>query len=180
MLKRGVKKDEAEIEKAVNELMLRCSGDVSLLNIAVAMGMMTGGVSIQEVDLSAFRPEFTQFRFLVDDDGRLSVEKVYIVQRKSPETGQTEYAQFTSKIQLEIGKDLQQPWTESVQTEPYGVALAKEVEEESKKTNFKTAFEKKKEELHACIKDPEDRKRVIGDMEKYFIEKGLLSKAPTK
>ena len=67
LAEKGIEKSDVEIQTLVNELMLRCCGEVSFLNIATTIRIMTGGMSIQEVDLTTFRPGFTQFRFSVDE-----------------------------------------------------------------------------------------------------------------
>jgi hypothetical protein len=180
--KTGSEHDDAEIQPLVNEIMMRCCGDASLNFIFSPMSLMIRDVAIQEVDLSTLRPGFTQLRFSVDESGSLVAEKVYVVQRKSLETGQTEYAEFTSKIVLKPEEKNAQKWTETIHTQPYGVALAKEVEDEAVKTgvDINIVFEGRKKALEGQVQDPVDRMAVIADMQKYLKDKKLLPKLLTE
>lgn len=167
--KSGVEKSDEEIQALVNELMMRCCGEASFMFVFSPLSMMIGDTAIQEVDLSTLRPGFSQFRFSVDEHGNLVAEKVYVVQRKSLETGLIEYAQFTSKIEVRPDES-PNAWTERVQTEAYGTALAKEVLEEARTSgkDVRSVFESRKASLKGQITNADDREKVIKDMERHL------------
>ncbi len=175
---KGIPKER--IPALVNELMMRCCGDASFNYIFSPMSQMLEGVSIQEVDLSTFRPNFVQFRFSVDNQGNLVAQKVYVVQRKicTEAEAKTEYVQCTSTIVMDPNASFDE-WTESLETEPYGVALAKEVEERAKATGttVQEVFNVRKQDLEGQIKNSEERKLVLQDMQAYLSEKRLLPKS---
>ena len=160
---RGAKKED--IQKIVNELMMRCTGEIMMINSFGFLSALSGS-SIQEAAVA--RPEFSQFRFSVDEKGRAAVEKVYLVQQKSPETGATVYIQCVSKIVVD--PENLDHWTETVVTETYGAALAKEVKEEISRTGkkFQEVFDAKVRDLEKQVPDSADRNKVIQQMLSLF------------
>jgi hypothetical protein len=175
LLALGIPKEDAEIQREVDELMLGCCGEVSFLNVATFLSVMEGRIAIQEVDLSSLRPGFIQLRFSVDKEGRLVAEKVFLEQRKNPETDLTEYVQVTSNLRLSPG-DEPIKWVENLKTEPYGVALGKEVEETAKNPPrpLEEVFEERKKALEGQVQSQEDREKIVREMEGYLISKGYV------
>lgn len=163
---------DEKIQALVDELMLRCCGDVSVININGMLAVMTGGASIQEEDLSSMRPGFVQLRFSVDDRGNLVAQKIFLLKRRDPMTGQADYIQCTSTMVMDPDASVD-AWTERLETERYGAVLAKEVNEEVQKSDrtINEVFEDRKKALEKQVRDPTDRKRIITDMENVLFPK---------